>query len=78
MHGQDVLQELRVDLRSDRDAQYFVDFHRFVLPAYAASSESQIVEYQLSLSLNSHLSKGAGRGSVNTLSHFFRAGDPSI
>ena len=47
------------------DARFFytsiVDFHRFVLPAYAASSESQIVEYQLSLSLNSHLSKGAGR-----------------
>jgi hypothetical protein len=38
-----------------------VDFHRFVLPAYARSSESQILEYQLSLSLNSHLSRGAGR-----------------
>ena len=51
--------------RNLADARFFytsiVDFHRFVLPAYAASSESQIVEYQLSLSLNSHLSKGAGR-----------------
>jgi hypothetical protein len=47
------------------DARFFytsiVDFHRFVLPAYARASESQTIEYQLKLSLNSHLTKGASR-----------------
>lgn len=47
------------------DARFFytsiADFHRFVLPAYAQSSEAQILEHQLSVSLSAHLSKGAGR-----------------
>jgi hypothetical protein len=45
------------------DSRFFytsvTDFHRLILPAYSQSSESSILEYQLSLNLNSQLSQGS-------------------
>lgn len=57
------LQEYTLVDRNLADARFFFtsigDFQRVVFPAYTRASETIILEYQLSESLNSQLSRGA-------------------